>query len=73
MPLYRVISFTPDLQETVHTDVEAADAMAAALAICGGPLVEKPGDKTHFVAHVAPMNRPVDLRLFYRPPARAVI
>ena len=66
MGQYRVIAYTRDLEESVHTDVEAADALAAAVAICGEPLVEEPDDKTHFAAHVAPMDKPVDLRLFYR-------
>ena len=66
MGQYRVIAYTSDRDQAVHSDVEAADAMAAAVAICGGPLITDGSEGTNLVAHVAPINRPVDLRLFYR-------
>jgi hypothetical protein len=36
----------------------------AAVAICGGPLIDERTLGAELVAHVAPMDRPVDLRLF---------
>jgi hypothetical protein len=67
MPHYRVIAYTPDLEQAVHPNIEASDPMAAAVAVCGGPLMADGSDGAELVAHVAPMDRPVDLRLFYRP------
>lgn len=69
MDLYRVLRYEGDARKgTEHLNVEATDAMKAAVAICGAPLVAS-GEHGPLCANVAPMDRPVELRLFYRPPA----
>jgi hypothetical protein len=61
MPRYRVIAYSPELDEAAHPDVEAVDAMAAAVTICCGPLITDGSQGGDLVAHVEPRNRPVDL------------
>jgi len=62
-----VIRYKLNTKDAVHVDVEAADPMAAAITICGGPLAQSSMLGANLVALASPMIGPVQRWLFCRP------
>lgn len=67
MPLYRVLRFNEGTRTiSEHLDVEAKDALAAAVMMCAGPLVAS-GPLELFQAYVTLMDNPTEFALFFAP------
>lgn len=71
MPLYRVLRFNEDTRTvSEHLNVDAKNALGAALDVCDGPLVAS-GPRELFQAYVTPMHNPVEFTFFFAPKGSA--
>jgi hypothetical protein len=67
MPLYRVLRYHEDTRTiSEHLNVDAKNALAAALVVCAGPLVPS-GPLELFQAYVTLMNNATEFAFFFAP------
>ena len=67
MPLYRALRFNEDIcTVSEHRNVNAKNALGAALGVCGGPLVTS-GTRELFQAYVTLMDNAAECRFFFAP------